>query len=170
MLAFIAFTAVYANSVDTVDIIAQRKNNVIFYALQSLNNQYDISKKPDEIRENIKNIIWKFDDPFELARMIVLSYYTSRTGGSEYPRELQAIFIDAYEIYGFERMKLLKSHANFIESMKFIERMIRLDAALSEQFSGIIWDARDIPGIQESFANRLKDYEAAVKRHENIGK
>ena len=152
-------------SLNADDMLDKRNNEKVLNSLLFLNSLYEgetpaISNK---CKTQIYNLLLEYDNPLEVARLMVLSNYMVREVDSE--NSISNIFSALTEGYGMQRLKNLKNHPNFTEAMLFIERSIRLDASISYTFSEVIWDARDVNGIKKHFKERIKQWANGIRKY-----
>ena len=154
-------------SLNADDMLDKRNNEKVLNSLLFLNSLYD-GESPaisNESKTQIYNLLLEYDNPLEVARLMVLSNYMIREVDSE--NSISNIFSALTEGYGMQRLKNLKNHPNFTEAMLFIERSIRLDAGISYTFSEVIWDARDVNGIKKHFKERIRQWANGIRKYGN---
>lgn len=145
-------------------IECKEKQSEISKILAILNeiNSINIDKANDN-KSSADRKIEELTDPYVYARLVILAYYIS------YPGNINTIPYDnAFAKCSIRRMSKFKNHPNFILAMKFIENSIRLDAGVSEIFTEVLWEARNIPSVRKAFPERIKQWADGIKNHGTI--
>lgn len=147
------------------DMLDKQNNEKILNSLLFINSLYKgtIPAVSNDHKAQIYNLLREYDNPLEVARLMVLSNYMIRKLDGE--NRISNIFCALTEGYGMQRLKDLKTHPDFTEAMLFIERSIRLDAGISYMFSEVIWDARDIDGIKKHFKDRIRQWANGIRKY-----
>lgn len=164
IILFIAYT-IMVFSLNADDTLDKQNNEKVLNSLLFLNSLHsgEILAKPDDCKTQIYNLLLEYDNPLEVARLMVLSNYMIRKLDGD--NRISNIFSALTEGYGMQRLKSLKAHPDFTEAMLFIERSIKLDAGISYMFSEVIWDARDIDGIKKHFKERIKQWAIGIRKY-----
>ncbi len=164
IILFITYTTMVF-SLNADDMHDKQNNEKILNSLLFLNSLYsgESHAVSNECKTQIYNLLLEYDNPLEVARLMVLSNYMIRKLDGE--NRISNIFSALTEGYGMQRLKSLKVHPDFTEAMLFIERSIKLDAGVSYMFSEAIWDARDIDGIKKHFKERIKQWAIGIRKY-----
>lgn len=147
------------------DIADKQNNEKILNSLLSINSSYKGAAPAvsDECKREIIKILSNYDNPLEVARLMVLSNYMIRALDS--PNRISNIFSAITEGFGMQRLKALKTHQDFTEAMLFIKNSIKLDAGISYKFSEIIWEARDIENVKKHFRKEIIKWADGIRQH-----
>lgn len=147
------------------DISDKQNNEKILNSLIFINSLYK-SEAPavsDECKREITKKLSDYDNPLELARLMVLSNYMIRALDS--PNRISNIFSAITEGFGMQRLKALKTHTDFTEAMLLIKNSIKLDAGIAYMFSEVIWEARDIENIKKHFREEIIRWADGISQH-----
>lgn len=147
------------------DIADKQNNEKILNSLLSINSSYKGAAPAvsDECKREIIKILSNYDNPLEVARLMVLSNYMIRALDS--PNRISNIFSAITEGFGMQRLKALKTHQDFTEAMLFIKNSIKLDAGISYKFSEVIWEARDIENVKKHFRKEIIKWADGIRQH-----
>lgn len=147
------------------DISDKQNNEKILNSLLFINSLYK-SEAPavsDECKREITKKLSDYDNPLELARLMVLSNYMIRA--LDNPNRISNIFSAITEGFGMQRLKALKTHTDFTEAMLLIKNSIKLDAGIAYMFSEVIWEARDIENIKKHFREEIIRWANGIRQH-----
>ena len=147
------------------DISDKQNNEKILNSLLFINSLYK-SEAPavsDECKREITKKLSDYDNPLELARLMVLSNYMIRV--LDNPNRISNIFSAITEGFGMQRLKALKTHTDFTEAMLLIKNSIKLDAGIAYMFSEVIWEARDIENIKKHFREEIIRWADGIRQH-----
>lgn len=103
------------------DISDKQNNEKILNSLLFINSLYK-SEAPavsDECKREITKKLSDYDNPLELARLMVLSNYMIRV--LDNPNRISNIFSAITEGFGMQRLKALKTHTDFTEAMGLLQ-------------------------------------------------
>ena len=147
------------------DIADKQNNEKILNSLLSINSSYKGAAPAvsDECKREIIKILSNYDNPLEVARLMVLSNYMIRALDS--PNRISNIFSAITEGFGMQRLKALKTHTDFTEAMLLIKNSIKLDAGIAYMFSEVIWEARDIENIKKHFREEIIRWANGIRQH-----
>lgn len=103
-------------SLNADDMLDKRNNEKVLNSLLFLNSPYE-GETPaisNERKTQIYNLLLEYDNPLEVARLMVLSNYMIREVDSE--NSISNIFSAFTEGYGMQRLKNLKKPSEFYRS------------------------------------------------------
>ena len=105
--------------------------------------------------QEIDNIINSFNDPLEVARLMILCHNIAYTPQFSYNR-YNNIFSGISEHFGYKRLKELTDHPNYLNSLSLIVNFIRLDTVSARMFSEHVSQTRHVKGVAERFSKYIK--------------